>query len=133
MGLRSIPPHVSAPNRPPFASTPWIWRNAPAGSTVNIKPMRHATTSNDPFGRSMAAASRTAVSTLVRSRLRRVAASTMPGATSLSTTRPLGPTACDQMAPRLPGPAASSSTRSPAFTATASTSASVAAVEWLST
>ena len=126
-GLWSMPPQVSAPSRPPGASTRRISRNAVAGSGVNINPMREATTSKEASGRSMAAASRTSTLTDAKVRLRRRATSTMPGAMSLSTTEPPGPTSCDHVAPRLPGPAASSSTRSPGCTATRSRSAAVAA------
>ncbi len=119
-GLCSMPAQVSAPRRPPGRSTRRISANATEGSGVNISPMRQATTSKEPSGRSMAAASMTAVSTLPSAAFRRRATSTMPGAMSLTTTEPVGPTSRDHVAPRLPGPAASSSTRSPGWTATRS-------------
>ena len=132
-GLCSIPAQVSAANRPPAPRTRWISPNATAGSGANINPMRHTTTSKDASGRSMEDASRTATSTLPGPVFRSRAASTMAGAMSLITTRPAGPTNSDQRPPRLPGPAASSSSRSPGRMPAASTRASVAATEWLST
>ena len=103
-------------SRPPGASTRSISPNATAGSGVNIRPIRQTHDVEGVVGWSMAEASTTATVDVGRdAALRRAATSTMPGAMSLSTTCRRARRAATTSRPRLPGPAASSSTRSPGW------------------
>ena len=133
-GLCSMPAHVSTPTRPPARSTRWISANATAGSGVNISPMRQATTSKelvrsvdgrgvDHGGLDVVERRVAAAGDLDHAR-RDVAQHDRAGR---------APRAPTTTRPRLPGPAASSSTASPGRGDTRSSKAVVAAIECSST
>ena len=112
-------PHVVMPRRPPGASTWRISSSATTGSVKRCSACCEATTSNVASSKGKRVSSHACQWTMLVRSIRR-AASSAAGDGSVPTTLPAGPTTWAARRAKIPVPQATSSTRPPRTTTSAS-------------